>query len=592
MKTKGVLFVIFVAAAMFAADCLAVTAKYVPNEIIVKFKHGVTDEAVRTVLASQRGSVIYTSPFAGFHRVRIPRGRNVEKMVELFQKNPDVEYAVPNSIVYAHMVPNDPGYSLYQWNFDDRPPGSNPYGGTNGGGINLEPAWDISTGSGAVAAVLDSGVAFENFGTKYIIAPDLVNTNFVDGWDFVNTDSHPNDDNSHGTHVAGTIAQSTDNSLGVAGVAFGCSIMPVKVLNKNGSGTLQQLVDGIYFAANNGADVINMSLGFPPGYDPGQLLKDALDYAYDHNVTVVCSSGNDYASTVSYPAAHWTTIAVGATRFDETRVSYSNYGTALDLMAPGGDLSVDQNNDGYADGILQNTFDPRTKDPRDFSYWLFSGTSMAAPHVSGVAALLIAHGLVTPDDVRYAVESTAEDKGTAGWDAQYGWGIVDAYAALNAPPDPSRRYTLSDDQLMTFDDTSVSPLYYAALESKEDVTGFGVQYDVELAGFGAVVINLGSVPSQTDLSGYSSYALTITNTSTDDFFTTSVYVRTGPNMAFSESRIVTLMPGASVNLSLDLTSVPNRNDVREVGFTVTVFVGQGFGLADNVLVKAQRRLPQ
>jgi len=591
MKTKGVLFVTFVIVAVCAADCHAATARYVPNEVIVKFKRGVTDDAVRNVLTSHRAFLAYTSPFAGFHRIRIPRTIRVEQMVELLQKNADVEYAVPNSIVYAHMVPNDPLYSPYQWNLDDRPPGSNPYGGANGGGINLEPAWDISTGSGVVVAVLDSGVAYENNRPNYEQAPDLADTNFVDGWDFISNDSHPNDDNSHGTHVTGTIAQSTNNSLGVAGVAFGCSIMPVKVLNRNGQGSLQQLVDGIYFAVNNGADVINMSLGFPPGYDPGQPLKDALDYAYDHDVAVVCSSGNDYASTVSYPAAHWTTIAVGATRFDETRVAYSNYGTALDLVAPGGDLSVNQNGDAYNDGILQNTFNPDTQYPKVFSYWFFSGTSMAAPHVSGVAALLLANGLATPDDVRHAMESTAEDKGAAGWDSQYGWGIVDAYAALTAPPDPSRRYTLSDDQLMTLDDVFISRPYHAALQSTEDLSGFGVEYDIVVVGFGKVEVHVGAPPSQADLSGYSSYALIITNTSTDDFFTTCAYVKTGQGMAFSRSRIVTLMPGASTDLSVDLTSVTNVNDVREIGFTVSVYVGQGFGLADAVLVKAQRKLP-
>jgi serine protease len=242
---------------------------------------------------------------------------------------------VHNSLAHAHFLPNDPYYTPYQWNFDDQAPGGNPYGGANGGGINLEPAWEISTGSGVVVAVVDTGVAYEDYGV-YERAPDLADTHFVPGWDFVNNDAHPNDDHYHGTHVTGTIAQSTDNGIGVAGVAFDCSIMPVKVLNRNGEGTLQQLLDGIHFAVDNGADVINMSLGWEAGYDPGQPVKDALDYAYDHGVTVVCSSGNDASDTVSYPAAYETTIAVGATRYDETRPSYSNYGDALDLSVPGG----------------------------------------------------------------------------------------------------------------------------------------------------------------------------------------------------------------------------------------------------------------
>ena len=411
--------------------------EYVPGELIVEFKPGVSNEKIASINSRHGTSVKYTSPYAGFKILHIPKGKTVPEMVEKYNRNPNVEYAVVNSIAHAFMTPNDPLYS-YQWHLDDSS-SSNPYGGTNGGGINIEPAWNISDGTGVVIAVLDTGVAYENYGFWYRKAPDLANTHFVAGYDFVNNDAHPNDDNAHGTHVAGTIAQSTNNNLGVAGVAFNCSIMPVKVLNKEGSGTLGQLVDGIYFATNNSADVISMSLGWPPGYDPGQPLKDALDYAHNSGVTIVCASGNDAASQVSYPAAYEKCIAVGATRYDETRASYSNYGSALDIMAPGGDLSVDQNGDGYGDGVLQNTFNPNTKNPRDFGYWFFSGTSMATPHVSGVAALLIANGVTGPDNVRDALLSTAEDKGPAGWDSEYGRGIVDAYAALNyasAPNEP------------------------------------------------------------------------------------------------------------------------------------------------------------
>jgi serine protease len=405
---------------------LPANVEIVPDEIIVKFKPGVGEEAIERVNRIHGTGFLYRSPFADFMRLQIPAGKKVEEMVEAFQKEPNVEYAVPNSIAHAHFSPNDPLYS-YQWHLD------NPVHG----GIHMEAAWDIEGGgnSGVIVAVVDTGVAYEESGRKYSMAPDLAYTKFVAGWDFVNNDAHPNDDNSHGTHVTGTIAQSTNNGIGVAGVAFNCSIMPVKVLNKNGSGTLQQVVDGIHYAVAHGADVINMSLGWPAGYDPGQPLKDALNDAYYAGVTVVCSSGNDGANTVSYPAAYATTIAVGATRYDETRASYSNYGDALDLTAPGGDLDVDQNGDGYGDGVLQNTFNPITRNTRDFGYWFFDGTSMAAPHVSGVAALVISHGIATtPDEVRDCLQSTAEDKGVAGWDEEYGWGIVDAYAALNYVP--------------------------------------------------------------------------------------------------------------------------------------------------------------
>jgi len=396
--------------------------KYVPGEILVKFNPGVSEEKIKSINAGHGTQVTYTSPYAKFKILKIPTTKTVEEMVEIYSKNPNVEYAVPNAIAYAFMAPNDPYYDPYQWNFMKFEDGV-------GGGINLEPAWDISTGEGVIVAVLDTGVAYEDY-SIYKKAPDLANTNFVSGYDFVNNDAHPNDDNSHGTHVAGTIAQSTNNNYGVAGVAYDCSIMPVKILNKQGSGTLQQIVDGIYFATNNNADVISMSLGFPPGYYPGQNLDDALNYSYNNGVTLVAASGNDATGTVSYPAAYEKCIAVGATRYDGNRAPYSNYGDALDIMAPGGDLSLDQNGDGYNDGILQNTFDPNTKKTKDFSFWFFTGTSMATPHVSGVAALLIAEGANGPDHVRAAIQNTAIDLGTSDWDPEYGYGLVNATAAL------------------------------------------------------------------------------------------------------------------------------------------------------------------
>jgi serine protease len=566
-------------------------ADVVPGEILVKFKPGATDRLAQQTVSARGAEVLYTSPYAGFRKVRVRRAALTERVIEQLRRNPWVEYAVPNSIAHAHFSPND-GYYPYQWHFDDERSGGNPYGGANGGGINLEPAWDISTGSGVVVAVLDTGVAYENYGSKYLRAPDLVNTLFVPGWDFANNDSHPNDDHSHGTHVTGTIAQSTNNTTGVAGVAFNCSIMPVKVLNSNGEGTLQWLVDGIHYAVDHGADVINMSLGWPPGYDPGQPLKDALDYAYDNGVTVVCSSGNDSSGTVSYPAAYPTTLAVGATRYDEMRAYYSNYGTQLDLMAPGGQLidpetekPFDQNGDGYGDGVLQNTFDPTTRNPKSFSYWFFSGTSMAAPHVSGVAALLIARGVATPDDVRYALESSAEDKGAAGWDSMYGWGLVDAYAALTAP----LNYSSTDGDLVSFEQQEVFPPFTAVLISKEDVAGEGVEYQFALGGFGETDINIGATSSATNLAAYETYTLTFTNTSVDDFYNIMVYVKTGAGETIYQSGYLALMPGNSADWHLDLTGIPNLNDVREIGFGLKAYIGQGFGLADEMRVRVKQK---
>jgi serine protease len=294
----------------------------------------------------------------------------------------------------------------------------------------MEDAWDISDGSGVVVAVVDTGVAYENY-DRYTQATDLADTTFVPGYDFANSDSHPNDDHSHGTHVAGTISQDTNNDRGVAGVAFGATIMPVKVCDSNGDCPSAAVADGITWATDNGADVINLSLG---GSTPRSIYETAVNHAYNNGVVVVAASGNANGP-VGYPAVYENAIAVGAVRYDETRSYYSNYGYGLDLVAPGGDTNVDQNGDGYTDGVLQQTIIFNFFNPSEFDYVRLQGTSMAAPHVAGVAALLIAQGTyTTPDQVRQVLQSTAKDLGAVGCDLEYGYGLVQAADALNYSP--------------------------------------------------------------------------------------------------------------------------------------------------------------
>ena len=389
--------------------------EWVPNEIIVKFKKRLSKERISLTNSRHGTTVLSTSRRAGFKRIKLPAKKTPRQVVELYNREPDVEYAELNYYAYAFVGPNDPLY-YRQWHFNDA-----------NAGINIEPAWDITTGDpNVIIAILDTGVAYENF-RVFQQAPDLANTRFVPGYNFIRNNEHANDDDGHGTHVTGTIAQSTNNNLGVAGIAFNCSIMPVKVLNRRGEAPYSTIADGVYFAADNGADIINLSLGGP--YD-SNTLRDAVAYAYGKGVTIVCAAGNDGAGgPASYPAAYDAyCIAVGATRYDQARAYYSTTGSYLDLTAPGGDIYVDQNGDGYDDGILQQTFDPT---PKDWGYRFYQGTSMAAPHVSGVAALLISTRVTGPDAVREALEGTAEDLGTPGRDEEFGWGLVDAYATLN-----------------------------------------------------------------------------------------------------------------------------------------------------------------
>lgn len=345
-------------------------------------------------------------PHAGLTVLRVESGREWGQVQRLRAEG---HRAGPNLIAEAFVTPNDPLYSPYQWHLT---------------AIQSEAAWELSTGTGALVAVLDTGLAAGG--------EDGIGCVSDAGYDVVNGDAEPIDGDGHGTHVSGTVAQATNNATGCAGMAHGACVLPVKVLDDSGSGSFADIAEGIYYAVDHGAQVINMSLGVNARYkvtsDP--TMDPALDYAYAHGVTVVCAAGNDrWSRNVSYPAIYPTTIAVGATNFSNVIASYSNSGTGLDLMAPGGD-SADANGDGYMDGVLQETHSSGT-----WGYYFFTGTSMASPHVAAVAALLYASGTATsPDAVKQALTSTALDLGLPGYDSTYGWGLVQAANALGGAP--------------------------------------------------------------------------------------------------------------------------------------------------------------
>ena len=322
---------------------------------------------------------------------------------------PAMEVAVAPPGVATEDFPNDPQYK-YQWHMRQ---------------IGMTEAWKLADGGGIVVAVLDTGVAYEDF-EKYHELPDLKGISFVDGYDFVDNDAHANDDHGHGSHVTGTIAQVTHNGIGVTGIARNVKIMPLKVLSASGSGSVAGIADAIRYAADKGAKVINMSLGGP---FPSRALKNAVAYAHKKGVVVVCAAGNDGRSSVGYPAAYPGAFAVSATQFDESVTFYSNFGKAIDLAAPGGNTRVDQNGDGMPDGVLQNTI--KIGDPTADDYFGYMGTSMASPHVAGVAALVVGEGVTDPAMVEKILQDSArKPNGQTYTRDRYGAGIVDAPAAV------------------------------------------------------------------------------------------------------------------------------------------------------------------
>ena len=394
---------------------------YKAGEVIVKFATATSQSLTERAIQEVGGLRARRSITGGHYLVTLDDGVSVPEAVARFQSMREVEYAEPNGVVSASFNPNDALFRL-QWNFR---------------AIGAERTWDIQRGKASVGvAVIDTGIAYEDFGV-YRRAPDWGDRVFLQGFDFVNGDSHANDDDSHGTHVASTIGEATNNAEGVAGLAFDCALMPVKVLDGNGSGYFDNVAAGVDYATNfeqNGQrpiKVINMSLG---GALASETLRRAIDRAVAAGIVVVAAAGNDGQGSVDYPAAFPNVIAVGAVDLRNVKTGYSNFGSALDFVAPGGDIDRDDDGDGDLDGIRQQTFDRFTAHFEgrydDFDYFLFDGTSQAAPHVAAAAALLISQGITDPAAVRAALEQSAEDLGPPGRDDTYGNGLIKPADAL------------------------------------------------------------------------------------------------------------------------------------------------------------------
>ena len=417
-------------------------AAYVPGEVIVRYAPSAT-RAVRA--AAQRGTGAgEPHVFAPRTRVlRIRDGESVRETIAELRRRPGVLSATPNWIARASFVPNDPGqpqgppggWQGVQWNFSPEV------------GVNAPGAWERLNavgrpgGLGVKVAVLDTGVAYASR-RGFRRSPDLLNR-FVKGYDFVDDDPYPDDLNGHGTHVASTIAETVGNGYGVTGLAYGARIMPVRVLDRAGTGDSVAISGGIRYAARRGARIINLSFEFDSSVTRGQIpdILDALRYARRKGVLVVGASGNFSARTVAYPARASQVLSVGATTEHLCQADYSNSGSGLDIAGPGGGLDADVPGDPNCRpgqepagrDIFQVTYTSRSV--RSFGLpGGYVGTSMAAPHVSATAALVIASGVIgarpSPSRLEARLKSTARDLGAPGHDTRYGAGLVDAARAV------------------------------------------------------------------------------------------------------------------------------------------------------------------
>mgnify|MGYP001178211229 CR=1 FL=1 len=465
----------------------------VPGELLVKFKPAVGIQSSQQRAAQAGVTAVETIPAIEVVEVRVSPGQEASVIQQLRSRS-DVEFVEPNYRVYAQEIPSDSNY-LSQWGLPR---------------IELTTAWDITRGSSdLVVAVVDTGIDLQH--------PDLNCLNsagqskLVSGWNFVDNNNNPDDNNGHGSHVAGIIGACTNNAAGVAGVAPDVRLMPLKALNDSGNGSYSDVADAIIYAADNGAKIVNLSLG---GASFSSTLAAAVQYASSRGVLVVAASGNAGQPTIYYPAAYEQAVAVGSTTSSDTRSYFSNYGEGLDVVAPGS-------------SIISTVPVPLGTSYQDYGYAYKSGTSMASPHVAGLAALIwsIAPQL-TPEEVRAGIRATADDLGDQGVDPFYGYGRINAlkalspYAGINVQ-DTSNGSTIESLNFL-IDDHTALPLAQSIKVSKLSAAAIGWTVSASPAETW-LTITPGSA-GQISTLAYAEYTLGVTRPGSYGTYTTNLTV--------------------------------------------------------------------
>lgn len=398
--------------------------QYVSDQVLVKFKSSVTEEMREAAIASYQSTTLKIISSINVYQLQVPEDVSVEEMLYLLEQNSDVEYAEPNYFRrLAQVTPDDPffsdQYALYNPGGVFGPP-SSPQSGTARADIYAREGWEETWGNESVIiAILDTGADFNH--------PDLDGQLFSNGYDFINDDPDPIDDHGHGTIVAGIAAAKTNNGEGIAGVAWNCKILPIKIVDNTGWTDVSTEIDGITWAILNGADVINLSLGGP---GVSQSEQDAIRAAYNNGIVVVAAAGNDGVATY-YPAAYPECMAVASTNSSDERVTFlntatdplpweSNYGPEIDIAAPG-------------DWVL-SLYPTSLTTPPFLPYIWASGTSLSTPHVAGLAALIRSiKPELSAEDIMNVIRYTADDVNSAtyeGRDDYIGYGRINMERAL------------------------------------------------------------------------------------------------------------------------------------------------------------------